>query len=296
MNLHHLELFYYVARHKGIVNACRHMPYGVQQPAVSAQIRSLEDDLGVTLFRRRPFTLTPEGRALFDFARPFFIGLHEVESNLRGLSASRLSLAGPSELLRFHVPDIYKEMKKQSPDLQLTVYERNQADAIEMIEAAECPIAITVREAGLPRNLRSVTLARLPLALIEPKQPRRKSSTANRLASHSPPDSPLIAPPRSQMITRLFHAGLARRAIHWPTRIEALGLDQIAAYVRHGFGTGLWTATPGVPAPPGVRVTPLEGFDHLEIHAFWSDPLPPIAQSFLEAIKARARRFEPAGN
>src|SRR5207237_749330 len=43
MNIHHLELFYYVARHGGIVPAVRNMPYGIQQPAVSGQIARLEE-------------------------------------------------------------------------------------------------------------------------------------------------------------------------------------------------------------------------------------------------------------
>ena len=37
-NLHHLELFYHVARHGGITAAARSMPYGIQQPAISGQI------------------------------------------------------------------------------------------------------------------------------------------------------------------------------------------------------------------------------------------------------------------
>ena len=37
MNIHHLELFYYVARHGGISEAVRNMPYGIQQPAISGQ-------------------------------------------------------------------------------------------------------------------------------------------------------------------------------------------------------------------------------------------------------------------
>ena len=37
MNVHHLELFYYVARHGGISRALQYMPYGIQQPAVSGQ-------------------------------------------------------------------------------------------------------------------------------------------------------------------------------------------------------------------------------------------------------------------
>ena len=41
-NLHHLELFYYVAKYGGITPAVRKMPYGIQQPAVSGQMLQLE--------------------------------------------------------------------------------------------------------------------------------------------------------------------------------------------------------------------------------------------------------------
>ena len=61
MNVHHLELFYYVAKHGGISAAVRKIPYGIQQPAVSGQVGSLEKDLGVRLFERSPFRLTPAG-------------------------------------------------------------------------------------------------------------------------------------------------------------------------------------------------------------------------------------------
>jgi DNA-binding transcriptional LysR family regulator len=53
MNVHHLELFYYVAKHEGITEAVRKMPWGIQQPAVSGQILQLENSLGVKLFQRR---------------------------------------------------------------------------------------------------------------------------------------------------------------------------------------------------------------------------------------------------
>lgn len=72
MNVHHLELFYYVARHGGISQAVRNMPYGIQQPAMSGQIINLEEFLGVTLFQRRPFQLTAAGEDLYRFIGPFF--------------------------------------------------------------------------------------------------------------------------------------------------------------------------------------------------------------------------------
>ena len=64
MNVHHLELFYYVARHGGIMPAVRNIPYGIQQnPPSSSQIAQLEEYLGATLFQRRPFQANDCGRA-----------------------------------------------------------------------------------------------------------------------------------------------------------------------------------------------------------------------------------------
>jgi len=70
MHLHRIEIFYHVARCRGIAEAARRMPYGIQQPAISEQILLLEEELGVKLFERRPFRLTTHGRYLYEAARP----------------------------------------------------------------------------------------------------------------------------------------------------------------------------------------------------------------------------------
>ena len=64
MNVHHLELFYYVAKHGGISAAVRKISYGIQQPAVSGQMGKLERDLGQRLFARSPFQPHPGRRAI----------------------------------------------------------------------------------------------------------------------------------------------------------------------------------------------------------------------------------------
>src|SRR5437762_11761543 len=98
MNIHHLELYYYVAKHGGISEAVRNMPYGIQQPALSGQIIQLEEFLGVTLFQRRPFALTPAGHELFDFIKPFFDNLGPVADKLRGGAAQAIRI-GASEIV-----------------------------------------------------------------------------------------------------------------------------------------------------------------------------------------------------
>ena len=74
MNIHHLELFYYVAKHGGIAAAVRKMPYGIQQPAVSGQIGRLEEALGqpgeqivqLAVSRADIALLSPEAYAVAD--------------------------------------------------------------------------------------------------------------------------------------------------------------------------------------------------------------------------------------
>ena len=72
LNVHQLELFYFVAKYGGITPAIRQMPYGIQQPAVSGQLSKLEEQIGTRLFERRPFLLTAAGREVFTFIQPFF--------------------------------------------------------------------------------------------------------------------------------------------------------------------------------------------------------------------------------
>ena len=95
MNLHHLEIFYHVAKNRGISEAVRNFPYGIQQPAVSAQILQLEHTLGTKLFVRRPFQLTAAGEKLFAFAEPFFGSVAKLAGEIRGSSA-RLIRIGAS--------------------------------------------------------------------------------------------------------------------------------------------------------------------------------------------------------
>src|SRR6478672_7103043 len=97
MNIHHLELFYYVARHGGISEAVRNIPYGIQQPAVSGQIAQLEEFLGTTLFHRRPFCLTPPGEKLYRFIEPFFSRIDAVAADLQGGATHQIRI-GSSDI------------------------------------------------------------------------------------------------------------------------------------------------------------------------------------------------------
>jgi DNA-binding transcriptional LysR family regulator len=290
MNLHHLELFYYVARHGGIAAACRKMPYGIQQPAVSSQLLSLEKDLDLRLFHRRPFALTPAGERLYDHLLPFFTGLDDLERDLRGHSTRELRLAGAGELLRYHVPDLVRQLRPHFPELRLRVFERDQHTAQQMVEQGETGLAITVQEQRLPRGFTQELLIELPMCLLHDGRLTPQEIDAFREGRAAPPHGLISSPPR-EPIMRLFRRELEERDITWPTSIEAGGGEQIVAYAQQGMGVGLWAVTPGVPHPQGVFTETLTGFPPIPIAVFWKGRLSRLEEQFLEHLRTRATKF-----
>ncbi len=283
LNLHHLELFYYVAKHEGIGSACRNMPYGVQQPAVSAQIIRLEAEIGVSLFRRRPFQLTPAGRVLYDYLAPFFGNLRELESRLRGEAVSVLRLAGLSEVMRDHAPQLLARLKARHLGLQLTVLEADQKQAEQLILRGEADVAVTVLDETPTAGLQSKRLLRLPLVLLVPKTaPWRSAAAAISAGAEGKLD--LIALGAHELLPRLFARGLKKMNREWPIAIAVSSADLVAPYVAAGLGAGLTVSTPHRPPAEGLRELPLKGFPPLSIGAFWTGRLSPPAVDLLEEL------------
>lgn len=288
MNVHHLELFYYVAKYEGIVAACRHIPYGIQQPAVSAQVAMLERDLGVRLFERRPFRLTSPGRTLYEFIVPFFGRLTEVEHLIKGTHTQVIRLAGLTEVMRGHVPTLLGRLRQQYPELKLTLQEIDQRGAERLIFQGEADLAITVLESRLPSGFRSKVLARLPLCLLVSKKSPYRDATST-IEAGMDKRLALISLPPHEMLPRLFQREMTRRGLVWQTSIETSSQDLVSIYVRNGFGSGLSVETPKLHADSGLRVLPLAGFPDLPIGAFWRGQLTEIGQSLVEALDAHSK-------
>lgn len=290
MNIHHLELFYHVAKNGGISQAVRKMPYGIQQPAVSAQILRLEEDLNTVLFQRRPFRLTTAGSRLFRFIEPFFSQLDEVAAQIRGTTAERLRLAASAPVLRNHFPSILAAHRRNYPALRLALRETNQAEAEMLLQQDEIDLAITELEGKPAAGIKSSVILELPLAFMIETEARWRS--AEQLLRQDRLREPFIALPASEAVTRLFQQGFARRGLSFATGVEVSSFESMTTYVTNGFGIGLAVASPGLTAEAKVRVLPIARFPQLRLGALWVGRLPEIAQSFLEAVKQEATELQ----
>ena len=289
MNVHHLELFYYVARHGGIMPAVRNIPYGIQQPAVSSQIAQLEEFLGVTLFHRRPFALTPEGEKLFEFIRPFFSNLKKVADELQGGQARHIRIGASTIVLREHLPELFRDVRKKFPGLKLSLREGFPAQFEEWLHRDEIDLAVTLIEKKTAAGIHSLALLELPLILLVQKS--SGPGSVEELWRRDKIDEPLICLPAAENIPRIFQEQLRKRGVDWFPSIEASSADLIEAYVVNGLGIGVSVAIPKKILPPNVRALPLRGFPPVVVGVMWRGRMTSLMQAFLEVMKLSAQRL-----
>jgi DNA-binding transcriptional LysR family regulator len=292
MNVHHLELFYYAARHGGIAGAVRNIPYGIQQPAVSAQIVALEDALGVKLFQRRPFILTPAGVELFAFIEPFFGRLDAVEKSLHRNSQPQLRIAAPAIVLSDYMPPILDRLRARHPQVRLHLHEASRPEAGRLLAAQEIDLAITILDAKSRKARGTRALLELPLILLAPRRCRIES--ADQLWAQDKIEETLISFPREDPVQAQFQDALRARGVDWFCGIEVNSARLIERYVRAGHGIGLAVAVPAWRPAKDIRVLPLPDFPPVHIGVIWSGKLSPIAEQFLAEVEAEAKYLHAA--
>ena len=289
MNIHHLELFYYVARHGGITEAVRNIPYGIQQPAVSGQVAQLEEYLGVTLFQRRPFALTPAGEKVYHFIQPFFTNLDSLASELQGGKARQIRIGASTIVLREHLPEVFQNIRKRFPNLKISLREGYPAEFENLLLKEELDLAVTAIEKKPPPGLHSVSLVELPLVLLVEKASR--VTAADQLWARDKIEDPLICLPAVEAICKNFQQGLARLGVDWFPGMEVSSIDLIETYVAGGFGIGVSVQVPKAPPSPHVRVVPLPDFAPVILGVMWRGKTSALLQAFLDEFQLRAKRF-----
>jgi DNA-binding transcriptional LysR family regulator len=134
MDLRHLRYFVTVAEEGHITRAAERL--GIQQPPLSQQIRALETELGVQLFRRKPrgVELTDAGQALLGDARRILGdvdgALAKVRRTARG-EQGRI-VVGFTSSAPFHpfVPRALRAFRDGHPHVSLVLEEGGTADLV----------------------------------------------------------------------------------------------------------------------------------------------------------------------
>jgi DNA-binding transcriptional LysR family regulator len=145
----------------------------LSQPALSLQIRALEEEVGVRLFERnrRKTTLTAAG---FAFREDAALALLQLDQAIRN---ARLAANGKLGLLRIGfistagieiVPNITRQFRELNPEVEVSLRAITTADQVQMLETGSLDIGFLRLPIGRHSALDAVTVHREPFVLVVP--------------------------------------------------------------------------------------------------------------------------------
>jgi DNA-binding transcriptional LysR family regulator len=156
----------------------------LSQPALSLQIRALEEEVGVRLFERnrRKTTLTAAGLAFRDDAAA---ALSQLEQAIR---SARLAANGKLGLLRIGfvstagselVADIVRQFRELNPEVEFSLRNILTAGQVQMLETGSLDVGFLRLPIGGHSALDVVTVHREPFVLVVPSS--HKLAKRNRV-------------------------------------------------------------------------------------------------------------------
>jgi DNA-binding transcriptional LysR family regulator len=122
------------------------------QSNVTAQIKALEDELGVPLFDRlgRKVTLTDAGRRFLPFARQALAAMEEGQRAIRVGSepSGPLRIGAPESVLTYRLPMVVREYRKRYPLVELIFRPTFDSTLCQMLQTGAFDMAILMADAN----------------------------------------------------------------------------------------------------------------------------------------------------
>lgn len=291
MDVRLLEAFRAVVDQRSVTSAAASM--GLTQPAVSAQIARLEQELGFALFDRRNGRLrpTPEGMLFYAEASKALTSidrLTQAAENIRTAQVGRLVIASHPSAAISLLPSLVSAFLAERPGVLVRLLSRNSEVIGRLLPSESYDIGI----AELPIDETTVRLMRFRMRCVailpaDHALRARKSLSPALLAGH-----PAVALARTlQTSVRLMHA-FADVGAEWNPVAEAEYFASVCGLVATGAG---WSIVDPLSAQTfrhlGLVVREFEPAIYYDIGAFYAREREPsiLAQSFLSALAEKLK-------
>ncbi|TWG67440.1 MULTISPECIES: LysR substrate-binding domain-containing protein [unclassified Aminobacter] len=250
-----LRAFHYVAICGGFSRAAEAM--FLTQPAVSDQVRKLEEEYDVLLFNRhkKQVTLTETGQRLLEITRRMF----DIEQQaLELLSESRALRSGTLRIVAdaaHHMLHILARFREVYPGISISLQSGNTETVISSLYSYEADIGVL---GGLPsgRDFEVVRLNSTPIVAFVATSHHladRTSLTFEDLAKE-----PLVMRERGSKTRQKLEERAAELGIELKPAIEAEGREAVREIVASGGGIGFVSSAEFGQEGRLVRI-PIEG-------------------------------------
>jgi DNA-binding transcriptional LysR family regulator len=119
---------------------------GVSQPAISAAVAKLEEEMGQKLLDRRQGSVVPTsaGGRLLDAAREILLACNTIKSTLRAASAPQTLRVGVLRTLpTVHVAGVLRAFRQAHPDIQIELFEGPREELGKRLEQKKLDVCLT---------------------------------------------------------------------------------------------------------------------------------------------------------
>jgi LysR family transcriptional regulator, benzoate and cis,cis-muconate-responsive activator of ben and cat genes len=291
MELRHLRYFIAVAGEENVSRAA--LKLHVSQPALSRQIRDLEDELGFKLLERsaKSVRLTEAGKTFQGEARAV---LQRVEMAMK--AARAVATGGRGELHVGYAPSLtarilppaLRAFQSGVPQVRVLLHDLSTEEMLARLRDGGLQIAFLVRPPrAMLRGLQFENLLRESMCLaVAPKHPLARRRTV-KLAEFA--REPLIAYSRREYPE--YHESLSKffATIRGRPQVaeEHDGITSLIAAVEAGGGVALVSESVACLAGPRLKLIPIAPApEPLVVGAAWSGTgLAPAAERFLKCAK-----------
>jgi DNA-binding transcriptional LysR family regulator len=284
MELRQLEYFVAVVEEAHFTRAARRL--SIAQPAVSQQIRRLENELGERLLLRdRAVALTEAGAALLPHARAALADVahgREAVVALRGLVTGHLHLGLVQPLPDRRVVRLIGQFQRDHPAIELTLSEDETDALIDATTAGTLDAAFIGlgTDQDTPPQLESVLVGREPALLAVHPEHRLADRRSVRVAALR--DEPIVTLTRASRLRTVVEtvcrqAGFAPRIV-----AESSDVSVMLALVAEQVGIALLPRS-GLEGAPGVAAVDLTHprIERRILLVWRAENTPPAARAFL---------------
>ena len=298
MELRHLRYFVGVAEEENVSRAA--LKLHVSQPALSRQIRDLEEELGFLLLERsaKSVRLTEAGRAFLTEARAVLQRAEDAVKAARAIATGgrgELHVGYAPSLTARILPPTLRAFQAELPNVRVKLHDFSTEEMLAGLREGKLQIAFVVRlTPALLRGLRFEELARDLICLaVAPKHPlaARRTVTLAEIARE-----PLITYSRKDYPDAHENLAAMFAAIKSKPRIaeEHDSVSSLIAAVEAGNGVAIAPQSLTCTAGPRLKLIPFSPAPApLVIGAAWAkNGLTAAAERFLKCAKETTLKKE----
>jgi DNA-binding transcriptional LysR family regulator len=164
-----LKVFRTVAEHLNFRKAAEHL--FLTQPAITLQVKALEDDLGIRLFDRTAnrVSLTPQGSLLLEYAKKIALLVSQAEQELGddGKVSGELTLGVSTTIAQYLLPRLLRAFLDENPRVHFSLHSGNTDEIVQLLLENKLAIGL-IEGPARDRGIRTEPFMQDELVLITP--------------------------------------------------------------------------------------------------------------------------------